>query len=89
MLLRINEILKNKKIKRVEKTNRPINEKFHQALVLQEKFNLSVPIILRLMKKYNFEEIKSVYSWWADYPLKNDVNIGLLVWKLKELYPGR
>jgi len=89
MLINIKEILKNKKIRRIDKTNRPINGKYEQALLLGKKFNIGIPVILRLMKKYSFKEITGVYSWWADYPLKYDHNIGLLVWKLKELYPGR
>jgi len=89
MLINIKEILKNKKIRRIDKTNRPVNEKYNQALLLEEKFKLNFTIFLRLMKKYSFKEISNVYSWWADYPVKEEVNVGLLVWKLKELYPGR
>lgn len=88
MLVKISEILKNKKIKKVEK-KKPVNERYCEALVLEENFKIDVPILLRLMKKYTFKEISSIYAWWADYPLKYDKNIGLLVWKLKELYPGR
>jgi len=86
---KISEILKTKKVEKVEKTSKPVNKKYHQSLLLEKKFNLKFEIFLRLMKKYSFEEIMSIYSWWADYPLKHKFNVGLLIWKLKELYPNK
>ena len=86
---KISEILRTKKVKKIEKTGKLVNEKYHQSLLLEKKFNLKFVIFLGLMKKYSFNEIMSVYSWWADYPLKHTFNIGLLIWKLKELYPNK
>ena len=88
---KIGEIIKNKKIIRVSRIERPLvsAERYWQAHDLSKKFSIDIKIMLRLLKKYPFSQIMGVYSWWADYPLKRKVNIGLLIWKLKELYPGK
>ena len=88
---KISEIIKNKKIVRVVRFDKPLvsAERYWQALDLSKKFGIGIRIMLRLLKKYPFSQIMGIYSWWADYPLKRKENIGLLIWKLKELYPGK
>ena len=84
---KVSEIIKNKKIIRVGKPLKITYERYWNAKDLSKKFGLDIKIMLRLLKRYTFSQISSIYSWWADYPLKEKNNIGLLIWRLKELYP--
>lgn len=88
---KVSEIIKDKKIVCVRQIERPVvsAERYWQAHDLSKKFGIGIKIMLRLLKKYPFSQIMGIYSWWADYPFKKKVNIGLLVWKLKELYPDQ
>lgn len=86
----IGSLLRNKVIVREEeKPKRKGNPMFGMACSLQEKIGIPLPMCFKLLKKYTPQELSRLVSWWSDYPFKKANNIGLLLWKLKQLYPTK
>lgn len=85
----IYETLKKKKFEINIKPRRKGNPFYGIALDLQRKLDLPLSICFQLFKKHTLKELSILVSWWGDYPFKRKNNIGLLYWKLKELYPGK
>lgn len=74
--------------KKIETTNVPIRERNHTYDLLHEKgskLNLPTTFLLKLLKKYNLQDVERMLSWLSDYP-KIDISkppIGLAYWFLK------
>jgi hypothetical protein len=57
---------------------------YYQAKTFADKYNLSIPFVLKLFKKYSVAKVLALDSFLADYPLKSDVITGLIIWKLNK-----
>jgi len=85
----IRELLKNKKITLNNKPQHRGNSMYGVAVDLERKLDIPISLCFRLLKKFTPMELSSLTSWWKDYPFKKANNIGLLYWKLKQLYPNK
>ncbi len=84
----LKEIISKKEF-RLKTSSRKGNPNYGVACELQKKLDIPLSICFRLLKKHTFEELQPLISWWADYLFKRKNNIGLLYWKLKQLYPEK
>ena len=77
-------VLQNKKFVKTS-SNRPINENWEMAQEFSKYVGLSVPITLRLFKKFGRGKVLSIRSFLADFPADYRGKTGIAYWKLNDL----
>jgi hypothetical protein len=88
----LEELLKHRPLPSAQKTLKPKrkgNPFYGLAMDLERNLDLPLPMCFKLLKKYTPKELSALSTWWKDYPFKKQNNIGLLMWKLKQLYPNK
>lgn len=85
----VRDLLKNKALVFNTKPKRKGNPMYGLAVDLERNLDLPIAMCFKLLKKYTPQELSKLTTWWKDYPFKKSNNVGLIYWKLKQLYPNK